>query len=106
MKKILIIGNVQLTEEQQDLLKKVLKCEEEIKYETKHLNTLIPKEITEYSAVVTLQNNPHVIKNMLKRMKGVPLFKLYKDKEGKVVGFMEIKNVTIKYDHEIHKLDK
>ena len=39
-------------------------------------------------------------------MKKAPLLKYYNNKEGVVTGFMEIKNVTIKYNYVVHKLEE
>jgi hypothetical protein len=108
MKKILMLGKVDITKAEVDLLRKVLGIDEkeEIEFEAKPLNSFIPENIKDYAAVLTYQNNPNVIKNMKKRTKDVPLFKYYKDKKGNRTGFMEIKGVTIKYDFKVHKFEK
>lgn len=106
MKKILMLGEVELTGAQKDLLKQIVGIDGELEIEVKPIKTYIPKNIIEYAAVLTYQNNPHVLKNMKKRMKKVPLLKYYKNKEGVVTGFMEIKNITIKYDYIVHKLEE
>lgn len=106
MKKILMLGEVELTGAQKDLLKQILGIDGDLEIEVKPIKTYIPKNITEYAAVLTYQNNPHVLKNMKKRMKKVPLLKYYKNKEGVVTGFMEIKNIIIKYDYIVHKLEE
>lgn len=106
MKKILMLGEVELTGAEKDLLKQILGIEGELDIEVKPIKTYIPKNIADYAAVLTYQNNPHVLKNMKKRMKKVPLLKYYKNKEGVVTGFMEIKNITIKYNYVVHKLEE
>lgn len=108
MKKILMLGKVDITKVEVDLLKEILNIDkdEAIEFEAKPLKSFIPENIKEYAAVITYQNNPNVIKNMKKRMKDVPLFKYYKDKKGNRIGFMEIKDVIIKYDYTVHKLEK
>lgn len=108
MKKILMIGKVDVTKAEVDLLRKILGIEkdEQIEFEAESIKTLIPENIEDYAAVLTYQNNPNVIKNMKKRMKNVPLLKYYKDKKGNRTGFMEIKNVIIKYEYDVHKLEK
>lgn len=111
-KKVLVIGEMEVTGELNKQLLKVIGLPEDtlVEYVKKPLKYFIPKNIFDYEAVLTSQNNPHILKNMKKRMKTkdkeVKLFKEYKDKEGNILGLMEIHDVVVKYNHTLHKFDE
>ena len=110
-KKILVIGEMDITGELNKNLISVLGLPETtlVDYDKKPLKYFIPKNIFDYEAVLTSQNNPHILKNMKKRMKTkdkeVKLFKQYKDEKGNLIGLMEIHNVIVKYEHTLYKFE-
>lgn len=107
VKSVLVIGNVTLEKGDWDILKKILGIPEEsfknFKFEitNKPITYKVPDNVEKYDMILTSQNGPLLLRNMVKRAKGVPVVKQYRNKEQKVVGFMKLKEVVVKYDYDL-----
>lgn len=112
IKTILVVGRVEIKENEWTAIKNIMGIEKEdhdkwsIKFVNKPLAFIIPDDIEKYDMVLTSQNGPLLLRNMKKRCKNVPLVKPYKNKDGKVVAYMRLNEVIVKYDHELFKIEE
>lgn len=112
VKKVLVIGVVEIEKNQWNTLKEILGISKEdftkykIELVNKPLSYKVPDDVEKYDMVLTSQNGPLLLRNMKKRCKDVPLVKTYKTKDQKMKGFMLLNEVVVRYDHKLFMFKK
>lgn len=112
IKKILVMGEHTIDNNQESALRKILRIKPEDKFEMEIINVplnhiITHEEVKQYSLVLSTQSNPIVLRrvNTILKKNGVTLIKPFKNNDGVLTHFMKIDDVIVDYKYELVRLN-